>query len=383
MGFILTRTLRHTVSSRLVAVSVSALMIVPAARAAGNLEAALRTVPDSALATSDPMPIVFLDVRALSEAAGGALSDAALRRMAFHESIRPLNVLSYGGARTWTETAGIPFDDISYFAAFGQPPARVSYWGLATKAAADNLIGKLQDRTFRPVTTAPRILANGEPRAVSLRNRQPTNPWSGPMGETSAVLAIDRVVAQASAAADLENLTGVGRSAADHGAVATALAGMATADDRDPGAIVQAAVVTPLIGTPPGDPAAVLSAPTEMAAKAKAVDDRREQDPDGVPAYAGGLVADYQGKAGPALLVSLAYPDCRTAGRAVTALKARWQAGMAPAASLDGRTVESPRRGCAAVLRVAQAQGAKPPFAAFIETYRQRGFNVLQIGTQR
>ncbi len=251
MGFILTRTLRHTVSSRLVAVSVSALMIVPAARAAGNLEAALRTVPDSALATSDPMPIVFLDVRALSEAAGGALSDAALRRMAFHESIRPLNVLSYGGARTWTETAGIPFDDISYFAAFGQPPARVSYWGLATKAAADNLIGKLQDRTFRPVTTAPRILANGEPRAVSLRNRQPTNPWSGPMGEISAVLAIDRVVAQASAAADLENLTGVGRSAADHGAVATALAGMATADDRDPGAIVQAAVVTPLMGTPP------------------------------------------------------------------------------------------------------------------------------------
>ncbi|WP_331316812.1 hypothetical protein [Methylobacterium mesophilicum] len=378
----MTRLLRHTVSCRLIVVAFSALMIPPAAQAAGSLEAALRAVPDSALATSDPMPIVFMDVQALSKAAGGALSDAGLRRMAFHQNIRPLNALSYGGAQSWTETAGIPFEDISYFAAFGQPPARVSDWGLATKAAADDLIGKLRDRNFRPVSTAPRILANGEPRAVNLKGRQPTSPWSGPMGETSAVLAIDRVVAQASAAEDLEKRVGVGRSAADHAAVATSLAGLAAADDRDPGAILQAAVVTPLMGVTLDDPASVLSA-TDRAAMRKAIDDQRERGRDGIPAYEGGIVADYQGRAGPALLVSLAYPDCPTAGRAVTALKARWQAGMPSAASADGRTVESPQRGCAAVLRVNQAPGAGTPFAAFLESYMRRGFNVLQIGMPR
>ncbi|XYD12312.1 hypothetical protein R1A27_30480 (plasmid) [Methylobacterium sp. NMS12] len=94
-------------------------------------------------------------------------------------------------------------------------------------------------------------------------------------------------------------------------------------------------------------------------------------------------MADDQSKAGPALLVSLAYPDCQTAGRALAALKARWQAGTGLAASVDGRSVESPQRGCAAVLRVDQAPGASTPFRAFLETYRQRGFNVLQIGSER
>ncbi|MBN4098474.1 hypothetical protein JX003_30180 (plasmid) [Methylobacterium sp. OT2] len=383
MGFDVTRPLWRSVSSRLVVVSFSVLMIAPAAQAASTLEAALRAVPDSVLATPDPMPIVFMDVQALSRAAGGALSDAGLRRMAFAQSIRPLNALSYGGAQTWTEKAGIPFEDISYFAAFGQPPARVTHWGLATKAAADTLVAKLKDRNFRPVSTAPRILANGEPRALNLRARQPTDPWSGPMGETSAILAIDRVVAQASAAADLETRVGVGRSAADHEAVATSLTGLAAADERDPGAILQAAVVTPLMGITPDDPAALLSATTDLAAQRKAIEDQRERGRDGVPAYAGGIVADYQGKNGPALLVSLAYPDCRTADRAVSALKARWRAGMAPAASVDGRSVESPQRGCAAVLRVDRAAGANTPFGEFLGTSLQRGFNVLQIGSQR
>lgn len=288
----MTRTLRHLASRRLIDFSFLILMCMPAAQAAGSLEAALRTVPVSVLTTSDPMPIVFMDVQALSKLTGGALSDAALRRMAFYESIRPLNALTYGGAQTWTEKAGIPFEEISYFAAFGQPPARVSYWGLPTKAAADTLIGKLRDRNFRPVSTAPGILANGEPRAINLKDRQPANPWSGLMGETSAVLAIDRIVAQASAAEDLEKLVSVGQSAADQAAVATSLAGLVAAYDSDPSAILQAVVVTPLMGITLMDPAAVLPATTDMAAMRKAIDDQR--DSDGIPAYTGGIVADSQ-----------------------------------------------------------------------------------------
>ncbi|SFJ63223.1 hypothetical protein SAMN02799642_05007 [Methylobacterium brachiatum] len=373
-------SLRHVIVlfSALSMMTSSAL----SASAAHTLEMALRKVPESALASSDPIPVVFLDVRAVSNVEGGASSDAAVHRMVFSQSIRPLGALQSGGARTWTEKAGIALKDIAYFAAFGQLPTRVTCWGFDDPAASEKLLDKLQTLTFRQVSASPRILANGEPRAMNLKERQPDNPWSGPLGETSAVMAMDAAILQASAAEGLEQLVSLTRSVAENAAVAVALTGLTTLDAGDHGGILQAAVFTPVIGMPLLDPAAFVARP-DLGSVTKAIESRLEGSQDGIPAYAGGILADYQSSDAPALVVSLAYPDCAMADTAVSALKTRWQAGMPPVASIEGRSVTSPGGGCAAVVRFNQSTGSKAAIGQFLTDYTRRGFNLLQIGSAR
>ncbi len=223
-----------------------------------KLTTALRHIPQSALMTEDPMPIVFMDIGALSKEAGGPLSDAALRRMTLAKFIRPLGALAADGGKTWTVKAGIPFDQISYFAAFGPADARIAYWGLPSAKDATHLLDVLKANKFKEVSKSPVILANGEPRAINLAQRAADNPWSGSMGQTSAVMALDDAVAQASAPEELIKLAALKTSLADDEAIATALHGLDTVGNETHGRIVQAAVVTPLIGVTTIDPAVLV-----------------------------------------------------------------------------------------------------------------------------
>ncbi len=355
-----------------------------AERTTATLETALRNVPKSALMTEDPMPVVFTDVAALSEAAGGPLSDAALRRMAsFAQFIRPLGALTPNGGKTWTAKAGIAFDKISYFAAFGPANARIAYWGLPDAKAATELLGTLKANGFTDVSQSPVILANGEPRGIKLSQRAADNPWTGPMGQTSAVMTLDATVAQASAPEDLKALAGLKTTLADDETIALAMRGLDAAGRETHGQIVQAAVVTPLIGISATDPAAVLDPGKDKTQIAEEIKKQVEQGSVGLPAYAGGIFADMSGDGGSAFAVSLAYGNCADAKAAVSGLEARWKEGMKSTTAVVGKTVEGIKAGCAAVVRFGPTANTADAFEEFMHNYMQRGFNVLQIGSRK
>ncbi len=111
----------------------------------------------------------------------------------------------------------------------------------------------------------------------------------------------------------------------------------------------------------------------------KTIEKKIEQGQAGIPAYAGGLIADLNSESGPALAVSLAYGNCEDAEKAVTGLQARWKEGMTTPVSATGKTVEDTQGGCAAVVRFGTKADGPDALADFMNTYMQRGFNILQI----
>lgn len=356
----------------------------PAADATATLRTALGNIPETALATSDPTPVAYLDVAAMARAENGALSDGAMRRLSFGNTIRPLGALRYGLGKTWTDKAGIAFGKISYFAGHGMPPARLSYWGLADETAAGALLDTLQSRGFREVGATPRMLANGEPRAISLAGREPDNPWRGELGQTSFVVARKDAVIQASAPEDFQQTMAMAGSLADNPAMAAMLDGLDRAPAAKDAGIVQAVVITPLFGLAAIDSADLLmSDPKDMEATRKKIEARMAESAKGIPPYVAGIIADVQLPSGPALLVTLAYPDCATADIAVSAIQARWKKGfdLTEIAGIGGQSVPADNGACAAIVTVAAEGPVNMPLRQAYGRYLKRQFNLLQIGT--
>jgi hypothetical protein len=338
------------------------------------------------LATSDPMPIAYLDVGALARAENGALSDAALRRLAFAGVIRPLETLRYGMGKGWTEKAGIAFADISWFAGNGMPPARLAAWGLADDAAAARLFETLLSRGFREIQAVPRLLANGEPRAINFDAMDPDNPWSGELGQTSVVTIRRDALLQASAPDVIRPTLEMTRSVADNAAIAIALDGLARAPASKDASIVQALVILPLFGLSAVDVSDLLLEDlTDMDAARKKMEAKLLDSSRGVPPYLAGIVVDAQQPGGPALVVSLAYADCAAAEIALTTIQTRWSGTMDPArsAGMSGDAVPGSNGECAAVLSIAAKADVNEPMLDAYSHYLGRTFNFLQIGTSK
>ena len=111
----------------------------------------------------------------------------------------------------------------------------------------------------------------------------------------------------------------------------------------DRGQIVQAAVISPIMGLATVDPAKVLLSTSVDADIAKqnlkaAVEANRK----GIPPYFSGILADAQVNKLPAVVISLAYADCATARQAVDGIRAAWKQSMAGAqdAKVAGTTVQ-------------------------------------------
>jgi hypothetical protein len=349
-----------------------------------TLRTALSHIPEGALATADPMPIVYLDVKALSKAESGALSESGLRRLSLARLIRPLETLSHGMGKTWTEKAGVAFEDISYFAAFGRPPARVSYWGLADARAADALLDTLTTHGFKDIGAAPRMLANGEPRMISLTTRDPENPWLGVVGQSSFVFARQDTIVQASAPEDLKPIVALKRSVADNLAVAIVVEGVAGATATKDASVVQAMIITPLFGLETVDPSDLLFAErADLTAATEQIEARMEAGRKGIPAYLSGLVADVERKDGPAVVVSLAYADCAAANVAVSTIQTRWNMDMdlSRRIPVTGQAVATENGACAAVVSFALHADMDQPLRDAFRRDGERGFNFLQIGS--
>lgn len=351
-----------------------------------TLRTALDHMPEMLLTNPDPMQVYFFDVQAWLGLSAGEPTSAGMMRLSIAQNIEALGVLNYGGLGTWDEKAGIPLDQISYFAGFGQPPLRISYWGFDSDAAALQLIENLGQRDFVAVDAAiDGILGNGEPNFTNLANRDPANPWLGPIGKSSFVLPIDHMVIRAPAPEAMAALAQIEPSAADNAMLATALDGLSATLGVDQGHIVQAMVISPAFGLESFDPAMLLGAAGIEEARA-ALEAAMDNSTKGIPPYLGGILADTQLEGRPAVTVSLVYPDCDSAESAINVLETRWADNMDTPGEASSQSVTGNEGDlCAAVVSFTgddASDAGNPLLQETINRFLSRDFNLLQIGLE-
>lgn len=351
-----------------------------------TLRQALKQMPQVVLSSTDAMQIVFLDVQAWRGLEPAAPSADGMRRLSIARQIRPLESIG-SGLQSWSENAKVPFDEVAFFAGFGRAPANISYWGLKNKEAVGELVASLKRIDFAAVEgDAPGLIANDNEGKMNLQKANQQDPWRGMMGMPSFVLPLDRALIQASSAKGMQTLAQPTPSVADSEIVAASLAGLKEGVPADRGQIVQAAVISPIMGLAAVDPAKVLLSTSVDADIAKqnlkaAVEANRQ----GIPPYFSGILADAQVNKLPAVVISLAYADCATARQAVDGIRAAWKQSMAGAkdAKVAGTTVQAGKL-CAAVVRATAPKAddaGNPVLAEVMNRYMRREFTLLQIGT--
>lgn len=352
-----------------------------------KLRQALGQMPQVILSNPSGMQAYFLDVPAWRGTSEGDTTVAGLRRLVLAQGIETVQGLQANDALSaWNTKAGLPFDEISYFAGFGSPPMSISYWGLRDASAAKNLMDALGERGFTPVGgAASGILGNGAPNAISPKDRDPSDPWRGPLGRSAFAMPIGNAILKAPAPEAMAQLARTDPSAADNVFVAAALDGLDGMLDGDGGTIVQAAVLSPGLGLEQFDPAPLLSSsPGNIAAAKAAIEAGAEAAGKGIPPYFGGILADVDADDRPVMIVSLVYPDCDIADAAVARLKSRWAEGPGAdvEAEIDGRSVATPGGVCAAVTAFAGEAGepGNTVLQQTVDRLMTRNFNLFQIG---
>lgn len=353
-----------------------------------TLQQAMRQVPQLVLKAPEAMQVVFLDVQAWRSLEKAAPSADAMRRLSIAQAITPLQSIGYGLDK-WSANAHIPFDELSYFAGFGQPPSNVTYWGLKDKQSAAKFVDRLKQAEFKPVAgDIAGLLANGEPNKPDMTKATGQQPWRGTMGMPTFVLPLDSALVQAAGATGMKALSQPAPSVADSEIVGAAVAGLKDAVASDGGRIVQAAVISPVFGLQGVDPAKVLSgSPGDLESAKQKLQAAAASSGRGIPPYFAGIIADVQTKDVPAVVISLSYADCAVAQQAVDGVDAAWKQGMAASVQADvkGRTVQAGKL-CAAVvsLTAPKAESAgNPILSQILNRYMQRDASILQIGSSK
>lgn len=367
------------------AISLAAGLWLSAAPAwAQNLEPlneALDKLPDIVLQNPRADQAAFVDMEALRRlsALDGAISPQTLQRAVLGVAIEPVQALTLGPAQEWNEKAGIDLAEVRYFIGFGSAPQSATVWGLRDNAAADGMLGALQKRGF--TASGAGVLGNGEPGRINPSRHDPSDPWLGTGGAARFAGAKGNVVLQSSAPQAVTMLQRDARGADEHPIVRTALAGLeAAVGDHT---IVQALVVSPVLGLRAGDPAQWVGQPGEpLAALQSRLQGGVPQDSEGLPPWLGGIIVDAQADQ-PAAAISLTYADCDAARKAATLMKQRWADTMPENAQGDmvAEAVPGSQDGlCAATLRVSAQTQEAPLFRSVIAAMMRRQFTVLQIG---
>ena len=349
---------------------------------------ALKQVPQAVLSAPEAMQFFFLDVQAWRGLEKAGPSADAMRRLSIAQAISPLQSIGYGLDK-WAGTAHISFNELSYFAGVGQPPANVAYWGLKGREAAATLVDRLKQADFKPVNgDVAGLMANGEANKPDMTKASGQDPWRGTMGMPTFVLPLDAALVQASTPTGMKVLAQPTPSVADSEIVSAAVAGLKEAVPSDGGQIVQAAIISPVLGLQAADPAKLLPAtPGDMESAKQKLQALAETSGRGIPPYFAGVIADVQTRNAPAVVFSLAYADCAAAKQAVDGVGAAWKQTMAGAVQADvqGRTVQAGKL-CAAVISMTapKAENAgNPILAQIMNRYMQRDFTVLQIGSSQ
>lgn len=350
------------------------------------LEQALKQIPQKTLSNAEAMQIFFLDTQAWRGLEKAGPTADGMRRLVFAQSIRPLESIGYG-LDAWSENAKISFDDLSYFAAFGQAPGNVTYWGLPNEQAGQALIEALKDTDFKDVAgDVSGIVANGEANKLDFTKANAGNPWRGATGASSFVLPLNTALVQASSPSDMKELAQPNPSVADSEIIVAALDGLKDAVPAGSGQIVQAAIISPILGLQDVDPAKILSSsPDDIETLKQNFKNAVEANSRGIPPYFAGFIVDAQIDNAPAVVMSLSYSDCSTAEQAVKGVVASWKETVAGSVegNVSGHTVQAEKL-CAGVVSIVASKAetaANPILLNIMNRYLQRDFTVLRIGS--
>lgn len=353
-----------------------------------TLQQALKQIPQAVLSGAQAMQIVFLDVPAWRDLEKSGPTADGMRRLSMAQSIRPLESIG-SGLDQWSLNAKVAFDDVVYFAGFGQPPSNVSYWGLKDQKAVGKLVASLKQGDFAAVEGGVSgLIANGGAGQMDLKKANPKDPWRGMMGKSSFVLPLGSALIQAPSGEVMPMLAQPVPSVADSEIVATSLAGLKKGVPADRGRIVQAAVISPIMGLAAVDPAKVLlSTNGDIDIAKQNLKAAAEANGRGIPPYFSGIIADAQIDDVPAVVISLAYADCATAKQAVGGIHAAWRASMADTvqAQVSSSTVQAGKL-CAGVVRLVSPKAdnaGNPILAQVMNRYMRRELTLLQIGQAR
>lgn len=353
-----------------------------------TLQQALKQVPQVVLTSPEAIQIFFLDVQAWRSLEKTGPTADGMRRLSIAQAISPLQSIGYGLDK-WSDRAHIPFDELSYFAGFGQSPGNVTYWGLKDKQSTAKFVDRLKQADFKAVNgEVAGLMANGEPNKPDMTKASGQDPWRGTMGMPTFVLPLDAALVQASAPTGMKALSQPTPSVADSEIVAAAVTGLKAAVPAEDARIVQAAVVSPVLGLQGVDPAKVLSgSPTDLESAKQKLQAIAASSGPGIPPYYAGIIADVQVKNAPAVVIALSYADCSAAQQAVDGVGAAWKQTMAGTVQADvkGLTVQAGKL-CAAVVSMTapKAENAgNPILSQIMNRYMQRDLTLLQIGASR
>lgn len=150
-----------------------------------TLQQALKQIPQVILTSPDAMQVFFIDVQAWRGLEKSGPSADGMRRLSMAAWISPLESIGYG-LDQWSTNAKVPFDELSYFAAFGKEPGNITYWGLKDKQAVGRFVDRLKQGDFTAVDAGgvAGVLANGAAHERDLKKGNPRDPWRGYMGKT-------------------------------------------------------------------------------------------------------------------------------------------------------------------------------------------------------
>lgn len=294
----------------------------------------------------------YVDMSLLAEMYDGRLDRQALMRGGTGSGLRPFDALATGSPEQWRDHSGIDVADLRFLAGYGQPPHVVAIWGLVDVPTATAAFDALPAKGFAPSGLLPGVLANGEPGALSIANRDPANPWSGMLGQTSVVTRREQTLLHGADGAAFASVLD-GAAMLDTAAGATLLAAL----DTGPGTVLQGQFFGPYLGLHSGfDPADLMVATPEEARAA--FEAAANDGVAGVPLYSAAVIADVVGTDDATLLIALAYADCETADLAAARAAELWP--LSARGTVEGQAapshVEAEGSGCAAVITIPGGQ---------------------------
>jgi len=350
----------------------------PAADAAtsGTLGQALGRLPRVVTQNPAAVQAVFLDLSALPKAAwqDGQLSPEAFRRLMLAATMPPFKPLSMlGSASAWEQASGIPFAALDTMTAVEDV---VAIWRPRDPARIPALETHIRGLGFTATQGGSLTAAEDTPFTLRMQN-----PWLAMKPGPTSVGRDGDVLIQAASPAGLRAFTAVpaAESALADPALRVALSGLNA--QLGQGRLVQAAIFTPAMTLRTGDPAQFMDMTPGQASDV--VRRQAESAGQGLPPYARGIMADVEGAAAPALLISLAYPDCGTAEAALARFATAWEASPLNAATPSDitRKAVQTEQGCAAVITIQQEQPGlrNVPLQSFQDAYMRRNPTPLDI----
>ena len=306
---------------------------------------------------------------------------AWLSRSPAAADLRPLSALAgatlHGETGAWSEQAGTEIDKLSYFAGYGSPPATVTIWGFTDQASADATFAGLAERGFTELGDMPGVVANGEPGQMNLASRDPANPWSGMLGETSVVARMGSHFLHSTIPAAFAPVL-EGQPALIDSAAGKSLLAALEAQDRP---LAQATFFNVANGMYMPDPTLAMGgkSPAEAEAAMKAA---TAETSAGVPIYFGGMMADLVEDGKSVALIALAYPDCATAEKAAASAAALWPTtdSIYPAdVTVTASHVDAGGPGCAAVLIAESPESNKSNYQMAVGGIFRRDFPPIRL----